>query len=715
MRRYGGVDRARRNALTIVGVVALLTWPFLNPPFSVLGTAIQACIITIVAVSLVLLIGWVGQISLAHAAFVGIGAFSTGLVTRGWGVAFPLSLVFAAVISAAVAAALGVVALRVRGLYLAVATLIFAWIADQYLFRSSWLVGAGGSSVVDVSPIGREGAIPFFDLAERRSLYYVVLAVAAAAIYAAANIRDSKTGRAFFAVRGSEMAAASLGIDVRRYKLMAFAVSGFLAGAAGNLVMISQGSAVPAQFAFKVSLFYLAVAVVGGLTSLPGGVAAAVLFAGLSEVFFRVRALAGWLEVVTAALLAVVLLAYPGGLAAVPGSLRGPWRAVVRRGRTVSDAVGRRLDRPWRSVRGFVGGAARAAGAISSRLADRMVSLLGRRRDRPTTPERERRDRETGAETRWDAWWAVAKSPWPFSKRATPRTDVLAVPMVESHVTLREPDAAGELDPTRLRGRDAGAPAVLEADNVVVRFGGLVAADHVSVAVHEGEIVGLIGPNGAGKTTTFNAISGLNLPAEGTIRLLGRDVTSEDVHRRAARGLGRTFQVIQLFSQLTVFDNLLVATHLQNPTGLFSHLVVSAPSLMAEDRARQRVRQAVALLGLEEVADRRVGGLPFGVLRLVELARAVVTGAPVVMLDEPASGLDNAETDRLAELLYFVRDELGVSLLLIEHDVRMVTSVSDYMYVIDRGKPLAEGKPADVQRNDAVISAYLGDATAEVS
>jgi branched-chain amino acid transport system ATP-binding protein len=190
-------------------------------------------------------------------------------------------------------------------------------------------------------------------------------------------------------------------------------------------------------------------------------------------------------------------------------------------------------------------------------------------------------------------------------------------------------------------------------------------------------------------------------------------VIYEFVHRRAQLGLVRTFQVIQLFSQLTVFDNLMVATHLQNPTGVFSHLIVSAPSLMAEDRARRRVRRVIALLGLEELADRRVGGLPFGVLRLIELARALVTGASVVMLDEPASGLDNAETDRMAELLFFVRQELGVSVLLIEHDVRMVTAVSDYIYVINQGKPLADGPPERVQRDEAVVAAYLGDVVAE--
>src|SRR5205823_11975867 len=222
------------------------------------------------------------------------------------------------------------------------------------------------------------------------------------------------------------------------------------------------------------------------------------------------------------------------------------------------------------------------------------------------------------------------------------------------------------------------------------------------------EIVGLIGPNGAGKTTLFNAISGLNSPTKGTVKLFGSDITNLPVHRRAAAGMGRTFQLIQLFPELTVLDNLLVGTHVRNPSRFGSHLFATGSAINGEQLSRKRAAQVVELLGLADVADQPVTGLPFGVLRLVEVARALVTGAPFVMLDEPASGLDNTETDRLSDLLLWVRQTLGISLLLIEHDVRMVTALCDYIYVLDRGKMIADGEAADIRRDPAVTAAYFG-------
>ena len=661
----GGGARLTRFAL----LFALLVWPafgvptFLRPlnTYSILGDAILAGQYFVIAASIVMLTGWVGQISLAQASFVGIGAFGSALTTHHLGIEFPYSLLPGVAMAAGVSALLGVVALRVRGLYLAVATLIFAWMADEYLFVVPWFAGKGGSVSAKSDPVGLEGTFPFFDFTDRTTFYYVMLAAAGLVFFCLLNLRDSKSGRAFAAVRGSEAAAASLGIDVVRYKLLAFAAAGAIAGVAGNLMLSYQVTIVPEQFSLRASLLFLAIPVVGGLTSLGGAVAASVLFAALSEVFFRVPALGEYLQFVSAALLALMLLGYPGGLAALPRSMRRlrRWLAAKR---------GTRQSNRAPSIRQAMASFAAGVGSVARSV---------------------RRRRTQQGSTEAPGFGGVEEA----------ELDVVSL-VVRGDLALGD---AGQREGT-----------VLEAVGVTVRFGGLTAVQDAGLSVGAGQIVGLIGPNGAGKTTLFNAISGLNSPTSGRIMLFGEDVTALSVHQRAACGLGRTFQVIQLFPELTVFENLLVATHLHNRSGFLSHLVVTSKALRSELAAEESCRRVVRFLGLQDIADRPVAGLPFGTLRMVEIGRALVTGAPVLMLDEPASGLDNAETDKLSELLLFIRERLGLSILLIEHDVRMVTAVTDYIYVLNRGAILAQGLPIDIQRDPAVVAAYLGEPVGEL-
>jgi ABC-type branched-subunit amino acid transport system ATPase component/ABC-type branched-subunit amino acid transport system permease subunit len=719
-RDAAGVATVRANVrltsagrkLGMAGLLALvLAFPYLPfVPFSVLGNANVAAQFALVSISLVVLVGWVGQISLGHAGMVGVGAYVTGMAMGGLHIGFPVSLLWGGIGGMLVAVLLGVVALRVRGLYLAVATLIFSWIGQEFLFRQPWFTS---HSSVSVEAIGKWDTIPYFPWDDRKVFYYAAWATVVLAIYLMANLRDSKTGRSFFAVRGSEVAAASLGIDVMKTKLAAFAVSGCLAGCAGTLILVGQQTVTPDAFTVEKSLFFLAIAVVGGLSSLGGSVAAAFVFAFLNEAFFRIKAFEGYLTVASAALLALVLLLYRGGLAQVPADL-APRLRVVRRWlepvvgpvvgfmNRVADGMAAWVSAHLNRLRGRLPTGSAASQAVVIQSANPLLSVLSRLSGGRVKAPR--------AVVRTEAPLDLAPAP----EEEPPLASIVSLPVNRGSV---DPGSVAAVVPfTQVARKQVVMAAdrderrvVLAASGITVRFGGLVANEDVTIKVCEGEVVGLIGPNGAGKTTLFNAIAGLNIPASGRIELFGQDATDLSVHHRALLGVGRTFQAIQLFAQLSVFDNLLVATHQHNPTGLLSHLAVTPASLQAEADARRRVQRVIRLLDLRDVADRRVADLPFGVLRMVEVARALVTGAKLIMLDEPASGLDNTETDRLVELIRFIRS-LGVSILLIEHDVKMVTNVSDHLYVLDRGRLLAEGPAFLVAQDEAVVAAYLGRA-----
>ncbi|MBI2169251.1 MAG: branched-chain amino acid ABC transporter ATP-binding protein/permease [Actinobacteria bacterium] len=733
--------RYARGQLVVLAVILVFPWlPFTS--FSVLGRANLAGQYALIATALVVLTGWVGQVSLGHAAFVGIGAYVTGIANEAWGLDFPFNAFAGAVCGALLASLLGMVALRVRGLYLAVATLIFSWTADAFLFQQEFLTKH--SSIV-LDPIGKPGGYPYLDFTSRRTYYYLIWAVVGAAIIFMTSLRDRKIGRAFFAIRGSEMAAASLGIDVVRTKLVAFAISGTIAGLAGGMLMVGAQVVTTDQFNTGQSLFFLAIAVVGGLTSLPGAVAAGVFFAALEEVFFRVPSIGAYLQLVSAFLLAAVLLLYPGGLAAI-GRAFGE-RIVDFSDHHVRPRVGPVLRRllPWRrsdpleppdpetkEERGVaeVTGRPRRSTRVDTETPEAsVIEVGGATRPRRQLPpiveglvsrlqapiERFRANRMAQRQVR-DSRQVID-----FAAALRPPEEPEEEPEQEVAVDLEADDDEALMAWETLKLADPDLPAstrddrrpLIEVDGVVVRFGGLTAVNDFSMKVCEGEIVGLIGPNGAGKTTSFNSIAGFNTPAEGTVKLYGLDVTNFPVHLRSRLGVARTFQAIQLFPQLDVFDNLLVATYLADQSGLFGSMFLTGTSLFQEYESRRRVREVIELLGLEDVAHRSVADLPFGVLRMVEIARALVTGAPLMMLDEPASGLDDTETERLAQLVRFIRS-LGVTILLIEHDVKMVTGVSDYMYVLDQGTPIAQGTPDEIKRNPAVIAAYLGESPDDV-
>ena len=569
------------------------------------------------ALPLNLLMGYAGQISLGHAAFLGLGAFAAGIITGRDGLPFLLGLAVSAVVGGLSALVIGLPALRLRGLYLALVTLGFGLAMFSLVFRLRAVTG--GYAGVGV-PRPEAGTFVFSRNADLLALIVVIFALVWALD---GNVVRSKVGRAFLALRQDEEVAAGFGIDVARYKLYAFVLYGVLSAVAGAVLGTVIGFAQQESFTFDVSLLFVAIVLLGGARS-RGGVAAAAFFFGFLPRYFSF--LRGWELVVAPALVLYSLVRHPGGL-----------------GQSLELLRSLRFGRPAAS------GQDRAAAVDAE-------SAMGDD------------DEDTVATV--------------------------------TRLALPRPVGAGGAAP---QGR-----GTLEMRDVVVRFGGLAAVDGVSLAVDPGRITGLIGPNGAGKSTLFNAVSGFVRPERGTILLGGRDISSLPPHRRAALGLGRTFQQIGLVKDLTVVDNLVLAQHRLAQYGTASALGHLPRAARREREMTERARETLVALDLERLGAHRLDQLSHGQQRIAELAAALLTAPGVLLLDEPSAGMSPAAAEALAERLLQVRDELGQTILLIEHHLPLVMATCTTVHVMDAGRLLSSGPPAEVQSDPAVVTAYLG-------
>lgn len=641
-----------RGLLAIALLVALI-FPHL-PYFVHPGNQFLLALVLIFAllgVSLTMLVGWAGQVSMGNFAIVGVAAFLTARWAgeRGWNVVD--LVIVTGLIGAAVSVVIGLPALRVRGLTLAVATLGFAVIAPDWIFQQHWLAGSTPFTTV-VNPTTVLPGIAHVN--SPADLYYVVLVVLVLVIAAAGSLRRSAAGRMIIAVRDNERAASSFGIRPSTVKLRVLAVSGFVAASAGVFWALAWQSLTPVQFPADVSIAILALPVIGGIGSLGGTVAAAVsLYMGTFFIGPHVSGLLGsfgqnegFLLFFSGIGVVVSMVQFPNGIA---GEVQGRWQAYLN------------------------GKAAQLEGAPN--------------------PEGRQSASERTESTVTGALQNVSLSSLHAASHGT--SDVLASRMArQRHTPL-----------------DGAAP--LAVDDVAIHFGGIAALGGLSMTVEPGQIVGLIGPNGAGKTTLMNVISGVLRPDRGSVRLFGHEMAGRPADRRAAYGLARSFQDASLFAGLTVTETVQVALAHQGRPRFVQALAGEPWARSAQRRDRAQALEMVEAFGLGAWADALTVELSTGMRRICDLVAQVATGPKLLLLDEPTAGVAQREAEAFGPLVRRIRDALDCSVLVIEHDMPLLMGLCDRVYAMEAGRVIAEGTPEEIRNTPAVIASYLGtDSTA---
>jgi ABC-type branched-subunit amino acid transport system ATPase component/branched-subunit amino acid ABC-type transport system permease component len=594
-----GSGQFRWGVFVPLVVVSVLLIQVILPVDWVIATT--SCLIAgVLLLSLVILTGYAGQLSLAQVSIAGIGALVAAQLVAKAGWPLPLAALVGLVASIPVGIVVGLPAVRTRGVTLAVVTLGLATALNDLVFNDIPLTG--GSGGVNV------GSPSFFGIAINETNYprrYSLLALGLFIVLALGirNLRRSHIGRTFIAVRSNERAAASLGINVVTTKLYAFILSSATATVGGLLVAFRYPNSLFDNFDPFQSVNYVVESVIGGVGYIGGAVAGTMIEpSGVGDKVVNGIGLGSWLLFVGGVLLLLTVIFNPDGI----------------------------------------------AGSISQYI----------------EPIRRRVDRRTGATTRQEA------------------------------VALPGDSATVERTPTTILG----------VAGLTVSFGAVVAVKDVDFELRSGEVLGVIGPNGAGKTTLIDAITGY-VTAEGTVSLDGEEIQGLAPARRSRLGITRSFQSLELFEDLTVSENLLVASDRSGRWDWVRCLVWPGRLMLAGAAAA-----AVRDFDFTETLSVSPADLSYGKRRLLAISRAVASHPRVLMLDEPAAGLDDRDRAELRGLLRRLAEDWGLAILLIEHDVELVMEVSDRILAMDFGRVIASGTPAQVRHDPEVIRSYLGEA-----
>jgi ABC-type branched-subunit amino acid transport system ATPase component/branched-subunit amino acid ABC-type transport system permease component len=581
--------------MTVLGVLALV---LLNDRMRT--GLIVSFIMAIIALSSVVVTGYAGQVSLAQLTIAGVAGFLLGPIANTFHLPFPIAPIVAAICAAALGVLIGLPALRIRGLTVAVVTLAMAFSVEAIWFRNVDIVGAEGVKAPKPSLFGWNLSIGAGLEYPRVTFGVLCLLVLVAVAVSVALLRRSRLGTEMLAVRANERSAAAAGVSVVRVKILAFAIGAFIAGLGGSLLAYQQQTVTFDSYAAMAGVALFATVYLAGITSVAGGILAGVTAAsGLLYIFVdEMWSVSGWYVVISSLLLIFTVIVNPEGIV-------GPAHTLLAARRTA----------------------------------------------------------------------ALAKIGSSDGNRA---------------VVEPEPVVA------RTRSIDRTLQPELDLKDVGVKYGGAVALLDVSLQIPKGALVGLIGPNGAGKTTLMDAITGF-ATYSGDVVLAGKSMTSVAPHQRIRAGLGRTFQAIELYDDLSVTENVKVGRTAS----------VHRPEAKAEHGDIGHLTEVFELLGIADIAERPAGELSQGQRQLVSIARALAGSPNLLLLDEPAGGLDSTESRWLGERLRRICDS-GITILMVDHDMDLVLSICDEVHVLNFGELIASGTPAEIRANRTVATAYLG-------
>jgi ABC-type branched-subunit amino acid transport system ATPase component/ABC-type branched-subunit amino acid transport system permease subunit len=610
IRNHPTVRLVRRGSIA-AAMIVIIVLPLVVTSSSRLYLLSLVPIYAIIGISIVILTGWAGQLSLCQMAFVGIGAMGTAALNSR-GVPFGAAVGDATVVGILIAVVVGAPALRLRGLFLTVTSLGFAVAASSYLLNLS-VFSSSDIGVAEVSP-GKLGPI---NLNSFRVDFYVCAVCLLGAVLIARRIRATGFGRSLIAVEGNEDSATAMTVSPAVAKIAAFAVAGGMATFAGGLFAAVSRTFEATSFAPEQSLQLLAMTVVGGIGSVGGAVLGAIYIVGLPDIF--------------------------GNSVTVQLAVSGIGLLIILR----LEPTG--LIGAWERLRDFV--------------VRRFLAM-------PADT-----DAQSGSTAQTSPTVIVQRSGTDTAQRS----------------------ASGV----------AGAVAALVVRDVVVDIGGRRILSGVDIDVRDGEVVGLIGCNGAGKSTLVNAISGF-VPASGSVELFGEGIDDLSAVDRARLGLGRSFQSAVLFPRLTSRECLQVALASRQRAEVIPSILALPPSVRIEGKIRREAEEILQLLALGPHADTCVGSLSTGTRRIVEFGCMLVARPRVLLLDEPMAGIAQRESESFGVMLLGVRRELGAAMLVIEHDVPLISEISDRLYCLEAGSVIAEGDPTAIRSNPAVIASYLG-------